>query len=132
MYYFDDLATRPVAEMTPSPSSAKAEGLQGLHALESPYVFTSERGGPMSAAGFRKQLARWGVKAKLRFPVNPHMLRHACGYALTSGLPGPRIDHAHGELHGDVTDPVQGDLAVDQVVRFVLPLPPTAIRFIIA
>jgi len=37
-----------------------------------------------SAAGFRKQLARWGVKAKLRFPVNPHMLRHACGYALAN------------------------------------------------
>ncbi len=35
----------------------------------------------MSAAGFRKQLARWGEKAKLGFPVNPHMLRHACGYA---------------------------------------------------
>ncbi len=53
--------------------------LKALHkASESRYVFTSERGGPMSAAGFRKQLARWGVKAKLRFPVNPHMLRHAC------------------------------------------------------
>ena len=59
--------------------------LRALHnASESPYVFTSERGGPMSAAGFRKQLARWGVKAKLRFPVNPHMLRHACGYALAN------------------------------------------------
>ncbi len=59
--------------------------LKALHkASESPYVFNSERGGPMSAAGFRKQLARWGVKAKLRFPVNPHMLRHACGYALAN------------------------------------------------
>ena len=59
--------------------------LKVLHkASESRYVFTSERGGPMSAAGFRKQLARWGVKAKLRFPVNPHMLRHACGYALAN------------------------------------------------
>ncbi len=36
--------------------------LRALHkASESPYVFTSERGGPMSAAGFRKQLATWGV-----------------------------------------------------------------------
>ena len=59
--------------------------LKVLHkASESRYVFTSERGGPTSAAGFRKQLARWGVKAKLRFPVNPHMLRHACGYALAN------------------------------------------------
>ncbi len=38
----------------------------------------------MSAAGFRKQLSRWGEKAKLGFPVNPHMLRHACGYALAN------------------------------------------------
>jgi integrase len=59
--------------------------LKALHkASESPYVFTSERGGPMSAAGFRKQLARWGEKAKLGFPIHPHMLRHACGYALAN------------------------------------------------
>ncbi len=59
--------------------------LKAIHkASESRYVFTTERGGPMSPAGFRKQLARWGVKAKLRFPVNPHMLRHACGYALAN------------------------------------------------
>ena len=38
----------------------------------------------MSPAGFRRQLARWGVAAKLPFPVNPHMLRHACGYALAN------------------------------------------------
>ena len=53
-------------------------------ASETPYVFTSERGGPMSAAGFRKQLSRWGEKAKLGFPINTHMLRHACGYALAN------------------------------------------------
>ena len=38
----------------------------------------------MTTAGFRKQLARWGVSAKLDFPVNPHMLRHACGYVLAN------------------------------------------------
>ena len=53
-------------------------------ASESPYVFTTERGGPMSAAGFRKQLARWAEKAKIGFPVHPHMLRHACGYVLAN------------------------------------------------
>lgn len=53
-------------------------------ASESPYVFTSERGSAMSAAGFRKQLARWCETARLGFPVNPHMLRHACGYALAN------------------------------------------------
>ena len=55
-----------------------------LKASDSPYVFTSERGGPISAAGFRKQLSRWAEKAKIGFPVNPHMLRHACGYALAN------------------------------------------------
>ena len=59
--------------------------LKALHkASDSPYVFTTERGGPMSPAGFRKQLSRWSEKAKLGFPVNPHMLRHACGYALAN------------------------------------------------
>ena len=38
----------------------------------------------MSAAGFRKQLSKWGEKATLGFPVNPHMLRHACGFALAN------------------------------------------------
>lgn len=51
---------------------------------ESPYVFTSERGGPVSTAGFRKQFARWGQKAETGFPVHPHMLRHACGFALAN------------------------------------------------
>ena len=40
-----------------------------------PYVFTSERGGPISAAGFRKQLARWGEKAQIeKFRYYRHYL----------------------------------------------------------
>ena len=38
----------------------------------------------MSPAGFKKELARWGMTAKIAFPVNPHMLRHVCGYALAN------------------------------------------------
>jgi integrase len=34
----------------------------------------------MTAAGFRKQLARIGMAAEFPFPVHPHMLRHACGF----------------------------------------------------
>ena len=48
------------------------------------YVFASERGGPLSAAGFRKLLARTGEEAGLGFPVHPHMLRHGCGYKLAN------------------------------------------------
>ena len=46
------------------------------------HVFTSERGGPMTPAAFRKQLAAAARAAGLPFPVHPHMLRHACGVAL--------------------------------------------------
>ena len=39
------------------------------------YVFMTERGAPMTPAGFRKFLARLGVAAKFSFGVHPHMLR---------------------------------------------------------
>ena len=40
-----------------------------------PYVFTSERSGPIGAAGFRKQLAHWGEKAQIeKFPYYRHYL----------------------------------------------------------
>ena len=51
---------------------------------DSPFIFTSERGAPFTPAGFRKMVARLGVAADLGFPVHPHMLRHACGYALAN------------------------------------------------
>lgn len=50
----------------------------------SPYIFVSERGGPLTAAGFRKLLARTGEEAALGFPVHPHMLRHGCGFKLAN------------------------------------------------
>jgi integrase len=51
---------------------------------QSPFIFTSERGAPLTTAGFRKLIARLGVAAKFDFPVHPHMLRHACGYQLAN------------------------------------------------
>src|SRR6516165_7393607 len=48
------------------------------------FVFMTERGSPMSAAGFRKMLARTGKEAGLPFLVHPHMLRHACGFKLAN------------------------------------------------
>lgn len=50
----------------------------------SPYVFTTERGGPLTDSAVRKIVARAGEKAKLGFPVHPHMLRHATGYKLAN------------------------------------------------
>ena len=41
------------------------------------FVFMTERGAPMTPAGFRKLVARLGVAAKFPFAIHPHMLRHA-------------------------------------------------------
>jgi site-specific recombinase XerD len=49
-----------------------------------PFVFTSERSAPFGTAGFARMVERAGVEAKLGFKVHPHMLRHACGYALAN------------------------------------------------
>jgi type 1 fimbriae regulatory protein FimE len=51
---------------------------------DSPYVFVTEREGPMTPATARKLIARAGELAKLPFPIHPHMLRHACGFKLAS------------------------------------------------
>ena len=50
----------------------------------SAYLFTNERGGAMTTAGFRKMLSRSGELSDLAFPIHPHMLRHACGYKLAN------------------------------------------------
>ena len=49
-----------------------------------PYVFVTEREGPMTTATARKLITRAGELAKLPFPIHPHMLRHACGFKLAS------------------------------------------------
>jgi integrase len=56
--------------------------LQREQTPSSPYAFTTERRTPMTPAGFRKLLTRIGAAAEFPFPVHPHMLRHACGFAL--------------------------------------------------
>lgn len=76
------------------------QGLPSVHPLRGPelralrrvqrdmprssYIFTTERGTPMTRAGFRKMLTRTGDASTLAFPVHPHMLRHACGYKLAN------------------------------------------------
>jgi type 1 fimbriae regulatory protein FimB/type 1 fimbriae regulatory protein FimE len=51
---------------------------------DSPYLFVTERGGPMTPATVRKLVTRAGSLAKLPFPIHPHMLRHSAGYKLAS------------------------------------------------
>jgi site-specific recombinase XerD len=49
-----------------------------------PFVFTSERGAPFTTAGFARMLERARAVANLPFKARPHMLRHACGFALAN------------------------------------------------
>mgnify|MGYP001556205448 FL=1 len=51
---------------------------------DNPYIFVTERRGPVTTAAVRKIIARAGKKADIGFPVHPHMLRHACGYKLAN------------------------------------------------
>ena len=84
------LHVRRVKQGTPSTHPILGDELRALRRLKreqelkSPFVFTSERGAPFSTAGFARMLERAGVEAKLTFKAHPHMLRHACGYALAN------------------------------------------------
>jgi integrase len=51
---------------------------------ETPYVFTTERGGQFTADAINRQMTTIGARASLPFPVHTHMLRHGCGYALAN------------------------------------------------
>jgi site-specific recombinase XerD len=50
----------------------------------SPFVFVSERGTPFTTAGFARMIERAALGAGLELKAHPHMLRHACGYALAN------------------------------------------------
>ncbi len=51
---------------------------------DSPFVFSTERGGPLSRSTVNKLVGRAGWRAGIPFPVHPHMLRHACGFYLAN------------------------------------------------
>jgi type 1 fimbriae regulatory protein FimB/type 1 fimbriae regulatory protein FimE len=84
------LHVRRVKQGTPSTHPILGDELRALRRLQreqepqSSFVFTSERGSPFTAAGFARMVERAGVEARLGFKAHPHMLRHACGYALAN------------------------------------------------
>ena len=49
----------------------------------SPYLFVSERGGPMTASNVRMMVRRAGNAAGIAH-AHPHQLRHACGFKLAN------------------------------------------------
>ena len=84
------LHVRRVKQGSPATHPILGDELRMLRRLQreqepkSPFVFTSERGSPFTTAGFARMVERAGVEARLGFKAHPHMLRHACGYALAS------------------------------------------------
>lgn len=50
----------------------------------SPYLFSSERAKQLSRGAVNRIVSRAGLLAGLTLKVHPHMLRHACGYALVN------------------------------------------------
>jgi integrase len=84
------LHVRRVKQGTPSTHPILGDELRALRRLhreqepKSPFVFTSERGAPFTTAGFARMIERAGRVARLAFKAHPHMLRHACGYALAN------------------------------------------------
>ena len=92
------LHVRRVKQGVPSVHPLPGDEMRALRELKrtaaSPFVFTSERGAPFTTTGFAKMVARAGEAAKLK-GVHPHMLRHACGYALANKGHDTRVLQAY-------------------------------------
>jgi integrase len=83
------LHVRRVKNGTPSTHPIQGDELRALRRLQresqgSPFVFVSERGSPFTTAGFARMIERAAAGACLELKAHPHMLRHACGYALAN------------------------------------------------
>jgi type 1 fimbriae regulatory protein FimB/type 1 fimbriae regulatory protein FimE len=84
------MAVRRAKKGTPATHPIRGDEMRALRKLQReqhpklPFVFTSERGSPFTTAGFARLAERAGKAAKLGFKAHPHMLRHACGYALAN------------------------------------------------
>jgi integrase len=84
------LHVRRLKQGTPSTHPIVGDELRALRRLQreqepkSPFVFTSERGASFTTAGFARMIERAAIQAKFGFKAHPHMLRHACGYALAN------------------------------------------------
>jgi integrase len=84
------LHVRRVKQGSPSTHPILGDELRWLRRLQreqepkSPFVFTSERGSPFTTAGFARMVERAAAEAGFGFKEHPHMLRHACGFALAS------------------------------------------------
>jgi integrase len=82
------LAVTRMKNGTPSTHPLTGRELRALRKLhrdsQSPFVFVSERGTPMTVSNFQKLITKAGEVAGLDIKAHPHMLRHGCGFALAN------------------------------------------------
>jgi integrase len=96
-----NLSVRRAKRGSPATHPIRGDELRALRKLQreqepkSPFVFTSERGSPFTTAGFARMVERAGTEAGFSFKAHPHMLRHACGFALAAKGHDTRALQAH-------------------------------------
>ena len=82
------LHVRRANQGTPATHPILGDELRALRRLKreqqpkSPFVFASERAAPFTTAGFARMIERAASRRNSASRLTPHMLRHACGYAL--------------------------------------------------
>ena len=73
----------------PSTHYLESDEMRALRQLrrdypDRPFIFMTERGGPLTRSTVNKLVTRAGKDARFENPAHPHMLRHACGYYLAN------------------------------------------------
>ena len=93
------LHVRRAKNGSPSVHPMLGDEIRALRRLQreqgaSSHVFMTEREGPMTPKAFHALFGRIGARAKMQFPIHPHMLRHGCGYAPGSSVGAPDLRQA--------------------------------------
>ena len=86
--------------------------------VRSVYVFISERGAPLSVAGYQRMVARAGKAAKFPFLIHTHMLRHSTGYKLANDGQDTRAIQGYLGHRSIVSTQRYTALAPDRFKRF--------------
>jgi integrase len=108
------LHVRRAKNGSPSVHPMQGDEIRALRRLQreqgaSSHVFMTRRDGPMTPKAFHALFGRNGERAKMPFPIHPHMLRHGCGYGPSQRWPRhqgaasmarPSQHPTHCALHG--------------------------------
>ena len=121
--HYKEFVREDLKNGVPSVHPLRGSELRALRKLardypDSPYLFVTERKGPMTTSAVRKVLARAGQAAKVGLPIHPHMLRHSTGYKLANdGHDTRAIQHYLG--HKNIQHTVRyTELAADRFKDF--------------